>query len=104
MASLINLWNVTVELTPICHKTFQKGVPNLLCEGSIITVIPKLDNITRKLQTNIYVHCVYEYGNRNPQENISKPKSATYKKIIYHDLFKVVQHMKINQCNKLLVE
>ena len=61
-------------------------------------------NITGRLQTNIYVHCVNGCRNKNPQKNISKPTSATYKKIIYHDLYKVVQHMKINQCNTLLVE
>ena len=55
MASLINLSNVTVELTPICHKMFQKGVPNLLYEGSIITVIPKPDKEHHRKTTDQYL-------------------------------------------------
>lgn len=60
MASLINLSNVTVELTPVCHKTFQKGVPNLLCGGSIINVIPKPDKEISQETTDQYLlfHCV----------------------------------------------
>ena len=81
MASLVNSTKHIKKLIPIIYKVFQntegESLPNSFQKGCI-TLILKLDkDITRKED---YRPISYEYGCKNPQQNTSKPNSATHRK------------------------